>query len=109
MEAGGADPLGRGFPLIQVCAEGERGGQKTVILPLLLPMEVVAPRFVFGDIFFFFLYIFRFSLFGIFGHVLAEVVVCAVGWVVTLPAMEMTAQATALLVLVSSLQPRENS
>lgn len=52
MEAGGADPLGRGFPLIQVCAEGERGGQKTVILQLLLPMEVVAPRFVFGDIFF---------------------------------------------------------
>lgn len=33
-------------------------------------------------------------------HVLAEVVVCAVGWDVTLPAMEMTAQATALLVLV---------
>lgn len=38
---------------------------------------------------------------------LAEVVVCAVGWVVTLPAMEMTAQATALLVLVSALQPKE--
>lgn len=36
-------------------------------------------------------------------HVLAEVVVCAVGWVETLPAMEMTAQATALLVLVPSL------
>lgn len=33
-------------------------------------------------------------------QVLAEVVVCAVGRVVTLPAMEMTAQATALLVLV---------
>ena len=33
-------------------------------------------------------------------HVLAEVVVCAVGWVETLPAMEMTAQATALPVLV---------
>lgn len=43
-----------------------------------------------------------------FGHVLAEVVVCAVGWVVTLPAMEMTAQATALLVLVPSPQPKEN-
>lgn len=40
-------------------------------------------------------------------HVLAEVVVCAVGWVVTLPAMEMTAQATALLVLVPPLQPRD--
>lgn len=38
-----------------------------------------------------------------FAHALAEVVVCAVGWVVTLPAMEMTAQATALLVLVSLL------
>lgn len=37
-EAGGAAPLGRGFPLIQVCAEGERGGQKTDILQLLLPM-----------------------------------------------------------------------
>lgn len=32
--------------------------------------------------------------------VLAEVVVCAVGRVVTLPAVEITAQATALLVLV---------
>lgn len=64
MEAGGADPLGRGFPLIQVCAEGERGGQKTVILQLLLPMEVVAPRFVFGDIFFF--YTFFASLFSAF-------------------------------------------
>lgn len=43
-EAGGADPPGRGFPLIQVCAEGERGGQKTDILqPPLLP-GVVAPR-----------------------------------------------------------------
>ncbi|KAM7397040.1 hypothetical protein PAMP_020038 [Pampus punctatissimus] len=42
-----------------------------------------------------------------FDHVLAEVVVCAVGWVVTLPAMEMTAQATALLVLVPPLQPRK--
>lgn len=44
--AGGADPLGRGFPLIQVCAEGERGGQKTDILQLLLPppMGVVAVR-----------------------------------------------------------------
>lgn len=31
---------------------------------------------------------------------LAEVVVCAVGRVVTLPAVEITAQATALLVLV---------
>ena len=41
-----------------------------------------------------------------FNHVLAEVVVCAVGWVVTLPAMEMTAQATALLVLVNHFKPR---
>lgn len=32
---------------------------------------------------------------------LAEVVVCAVGRVVTLPAVEITAQATALLVLVT--------
>lgn len=41
-----------------------------------------------------------------FDHVLAEVVVCAVGWVATLPAMEMTAQATALLVLVPALKAR---
>lgn len=113
MGVGGADPLGRGFPLIQVCAEGERGGQKTDILQLLLPppMGVVAVRgaafSLWRRFFFFKKNIFRFALFGIFGHVLAEVVVCAVGWVVTLPAMEMTAQATALLVLVSSLQPKE--
>lgn len=44
-----------------------------------------------------------------FDHVLAEVVVCAVGWVVTLPAMEMTAQATALLVLVPSTSTEEKS
>lgn len=41
-----------------------------------------------------------------FDHVLAEVVVCAVGWVMTLPAMEMTAQTTALLVLVFDFKPR---
>lgn len=45
--------------------------------------------------------------FSHFDHVLAEVVVCAVGWVVTLPAMEMTAQATALLVLVASTSSAE--
>lgn len=67
---------------------------------------MVAPRFVFGDIF---PAVFRFSLFGVSAHVLAEVVVCAVGWVATLPAMEMTAQATALLVLGSSLQPKERN
>lgn len=39
----GADPLGRGFPLIQVCAEGDRGGQKTDILQLL-PKGIVAIR-----------------------------------------------------------------
>lgn len=41
-----------------------------------------------------------------FDHVLAEVVVCAVGWVMTFPAMEMTAQATALPVLVFDFKPR---
>lgn len=41
-----------------------------------------------------------------FDHVLAEVVVCAVGWVMTFPAMEMTAQATALPVLVFHFKPR---
>lgn len=39
----GADTLGRGFPLIQVCAEGDRGGQKTDILQLL-PKGIVAIR-----------------------------------------------------------------
>lgn len=54
----------------------------------------------------FFPHIFSFKLFFlscfllVSSPVLAEVVVCAVGWVETLPAMEMTAQATALLVLV---------
>lgn len=60
-------------------------------------------RCVRGAVFSFMLSCFRLH----FDHVLAEVVVCAVGWVVTLPAMEMTAQATALLVLVPSLQPRK--
>ncbi len=36
-----------------------------------------------------------------FSRALAEVVVCAVGWDVTLPVMEMTAQATPLPVLVT--------
>lgn len=44
-----------------------------------------------------------------FDHALAEVVVCAVGWVVILPAMEMTAQATALLVLVIHFKRRISS
>lgn len=35
------------------------------------------------------------------GQTLVEVVVCAVGWVVTLPLVEMTAQSTALLALVN--------
>lgn len=43
-----------------------------------------------------------------FSRVLAEVVVCAVGWDVTLPVMEMTAQATPLPVLVT-LFPSWNS
>lgn len=48
-----------------------------------------------------------FSVFlSAFDHVLAEVVVCAVGWVMTFPAMEMTAQATALPVLVFHFKPR---
>lgn len=67
-----------------------------------------APRFLF---FTFLKHLFLASLFFffcLFGHVLAEVVVCAVGWVVTLPAMEMTAQATALLVLVPTLRKKEN-
>lgn len=49
-EGGGeADPLGRGFPLIQVCAEGERGGQKTDILQLPPRGSWLfeAPRFLF--------------------------------------------------------------
>lgn len=39
---------------------------------------------------------------------LAEVVVCAVGRVVTLPAVEITAQATALLVLVMLSAAEDN-
>lgn len=39
---------------------------------------------------------------------LAEVVVCAVGRVVTLPAVEITAQATALLVLVMLSATEDN-
>lgn len=39
---------------------------------------------------------------------LAEVVVCAVGRVVTLPAVEITAQATALLVLVMLSTAEDN-
>lgn len=92
--------------------DGERGGQETDLL-LQLQGNVEALHFIL-----FFLSLLRcfvaislmpsFFVFSLphFDHVLAEVVVCAVGWVVTLPAMEMTAQATALLVLVPPLQPR---
>lgn len=96
--AEGAGLFGRGFPSYFKSARkgGEAGRGRTV--SRCRGMSLCSWRRIF-------LYFPRALL--LFDHVLAEVVVCAVGWVVTLPAMEMTAQATALLVLVPSLQPRK--
>lgn len=124
--AEGAGLLGRGFPLISSLHRGAatreredgpspaawecRCGRDGALFFFLSFSIELHPRETFFSssfsLYFYYKYpVFRLSL--VFDHVLAEVVVCAVGWVVTLPAMEMTAQATALLVLVPSLQPLE--
>lgn len=94
--------------LFQVCTEEEQSGSGRVVFGCvgmsLLRRYISLPCTIFFSVFF---NILVFVSIPHLHHVLAEVVVCAVGWVVTLPAMEMTAQATALLVLVPPLQPRK--
>lgn len=112
--AEGAGPLGRGFPHISSlhrqgarragdgpapAARECRGGRGAAHFPS-------TPSVRYFSSFFFSNVLVYFSPLPHSDHALAEVVVCAVSWVVTLPAMEMTAQATALLVLVPPLQPR---
>lgn len=91
--------------LFQVCTEEERSGREdgasSAAWECCFRRRSGAFLSLYG------IFVLFLSSFSSYYHVLAEVVVCAVGWVETLPAMEMTAQATALLVLVPPLQPKE--